>query len=73
MDEVDITVDREAEMMEKFQREIRQAVQTPELPRTGFCHWCEEPVNPVQIKGETVIPLFCDSECSQDYERSKRP
>lgn len=34
----------------------------PELPRTGFCHNCREP----------VPELFCDSDCRDDWEKRRR-
>lgn len=35
-----------------------------ELEPCGECHFCESPVQGQQ--------LFCDADCSQDYERTKR-
>ncbi len=43
----------------------RNAVEVPELARTGQCHWCEEEL-------EDERGLFCDEYCRDDYERSKR-
>lgn len=30
------------------------------LPRTGFCHYCKEPIEKEK--------LFCDADCRDDYE-----
>lgn len=35
------------------------------LRPVGHCHWCGEPV--------TQSQLFCDSDCTVDYERARRP
>lgn len=35
-----------------------------EINPSGFCHFCEEPVHGNK--------LFCDADCSTDYERTKR-
>jgi len=35
------------------------------VPRTGKCHWCEEEL--VDQRG-----VFCDGDCRDDYERSRR-
>lgn len=57
MDDADISQAR----MER-EEALRPKLPTgPLLPRTGFCHWCEE-----------VVPegaVFCNRECSEDYER----
>lgn len=33
-----------------------------EVPETGSCHWCKEPIQ----KGH-----FCDAYCRNDFEKSK--
>lgn len=59
MDDVDIT---QARM--EMEESLRPRLPTVLLPRTGFCHWCDE-----------VVPkeaVFCNRECSDEFERISR-
>lgn len=56
MDDVDIT---QARM--EMEESLRPRLPTVLLPRTGFCHWCDE----VVPKGA----VFCNRECSDEFER----
>jgi hypothetical protein len=44
--------------------ELKIALQkrAPELPETGVCHWCIDPIESGR---------FCDSYCRDDFEKSK--
>lgn len=63
-DEADYTDMQSEFLMSARIRDIRN--QGRELNPKGACHWCDEPFEHVSQK------LFCDSDCSFDYERSKR-
>ncbi|MGB0895657.1 MAG: hypothetical protein ACPGUD_14780 [Parashewanella sp.] len=47
------------------QHNIEQALQkrNKELPFTGACHYCDEPIN----KGH-----FCDADCRDDHQQVNR-
>lgn len=60
MDDVDMTTEREAKMMELLRR--RLIVQ--ELEPSGFCHFCEGPIDHPK--------KFCDRDCADDYEKEKK-
>lgn len=34
-----------------------------ELPHTGFCRWCSEPIK---------HGAFCDTDCRDDYEQNRQ-
>jgi hypothetical protein len=55
-DEVD-----QAQFVEERDRKLALQVRQPELPFTGECHSCREPVSAPR--------LYCDSYCREDHER----
>jgi hypothetical protein len=56
MDDADLTTEREEKMMEL----LRRSAPKVELEVTGFCAYCNEPVQ--------VPKKFCGIECSKDHE-----
>ena len=61
MDDVDLA-QRHMEQEEEYRRKAVRPTQ--ELERTGFCHWCGEPVQ--------LAAVFCNKECSDERERNVR-
>lgn len=59
-DDLDRAVEYQQRMIDAA---LTHRAPAPELPRTGACHYCEEPVSEIQ--------LFCDSDCAQDWEREQ--
>lgn len=59
-DSIDSAVDKEEHLLAKAIEHQRLRAATPELPRIGFCHYCNSPVP----RGA----IFCDSLCSKDFE-----
>lgn len=59
-DNIDSAVDKEQHLLDKAVERQRLRAATPQLPRIGFCHFCDCPVP----RGA----VFCDSMCSKDYE-----
>jgi hypothetical protein len=51
---------------EAIDREVRNILnkQPSKLTAIGLCHWCREPLETKQ--------LFCDTDCSDDFEKSRR-
>lgn len=43
---------------------LRPKPKTKLLDRTGFCHYCDEPIGPDSV--------FCNLECSVDYDKLQR-
>lgn len=74
MDEAD-KVDMHLEILLQAQRSaIANKASKRELEPTGQCHFCEEPVTDVTYTGKdgqsvTTKRLFCDAECSKDWEK----
>lgn len=60
MDDVDLTTEREAKMMEL----MRRGLSHNELEPAGFCHFCKDTVEHPK--------KFCDSDCADDYEKEKK-
>ncbi|MGB4467538.1 MAG: hypothetical protein WBI41_05745 [Azovibrio sp.] len=60
MDDVDLTTEREAKMMELMRRGLNRS----ELEPTGFCHFCSDPVEHPK--------KFCDGFCADDFEKEKK-
>lgn len=54
-----------ASSLEELQRHtaINKARQQPELPVTGFCYYCAEPLNGLR---------FCDADCRDLFEKEQR-
>jgi len=57
-----VTLDDLAEAAEQRDRDICLQYRKPQLPITGFCHWCSE-----MCKG-----VFCSPECLIDWEKRER-
>ncbi len=63
-DFIDNTNDRENHLKEMRIANIR--AQQRELQPIGSCHWCGE------VFTQADPRLFCDPDCSGDYERDRR-
>lgn len=57
-----MSIDDDAEAAEQRDRDFCLAMRKPELPITGFCHWCDD----------VAIGVFCSVECQKDYEQQER-
>ena len=57
MDDID-----QAQFVEQRDLQLALTIRRPTLPATGFCHSCDAEID--------WDRLFCDVECSQDYERA---
>ncbi|WP_448508804.1 hypothetical protein [Immundisolibacter sp.] len=66
MDEVDVTQKRMEAEQEARAKVQKYMAGVRELKPTGFCH---SPLCGEEVKGNR---LFCDKQCSDDWERSKR-
>jgi hypothetical protein len=42
---------------------LKNRAQKPIQPETGLCHWCDAIIG---------AGKFCDSDCRDDFEKSKR-
>lgn len=62
-DQIDDGCEREQRDREMCLAAVRRRAQEPEMPPTGTCYNCGDPVG----EGER----FCDGECLRDYERRK--
>ena len=61
-DENDIASEQEMWATDLAIRAVRS--RGTEIEAKGECHWCSEPVLPPK--------KFCDSDCAQDFEKSRR-
>jgi len=57
-----MTLDDQATDREEQDRAIALKFRKPQLPITGFCHWCSE-----MCKG-----IWCSPECREDFEQKER-
>ena len=64
MDVVDIAQEHSEQLLAAKLKDIQS--RDRELNPNGNCYWCDEPFPPHSEK------LFCDSDCSFDYERYER-
>lgn len=53
----------EAQNLTELELSIAVKNRKPELQETGLCHWCESIIG---------VGHFCDSDCRDDFEKSKR-
>jgi len=60
--EYKMSVDDDATLREEQDREIALKFRKPQLPITGFCHWCSE-----MCRG-----VFCSPECRDDHSKKER-
>ena len=52
---------------------LSQRMKGPQLRAKGSCYNCDHPLAPVRTyKGLEHVQLFCDQECTQDYEAQQR-
>lgn len=56
-----MNVDDRATQQEEFARDAALKHRKPELPKTGFCYNCGEPVKP--------SANYCDGDCRLYHER----
>jgi predicted amidophosphoribosyltransferase len=56
-----MNIDDQATQQEEYARAIALKMRKFELPKTGFCYNCSDPVK--------EIANFCDQHCRQDFER----
>jgi hypothetical protein len=63
-------LDQASDMQEKAVSQAIQAIRNSanhrELYPKGVCHWCDEPFS------DEPERLFCDEDCSGDYQKHKR-
>lgn len=57
MDEMDY-----ASRTSEFLTDVALRNKKPELPQTGRCHNCEEPI---------ASGKFCDADCREDYDKRR--
>lgn len=53
-----------------LERALSAATSGPRLAPKGSCYFCDEPFD--AASPDAAKRLFCDADCSADYEREKR-